>query len=87
MHQALSELLASIQADQSTMANALKSTCQQMGGGSVWGARLTLFRPRRNLVFQNGAEKFSIPAFEPIGPVRRLTRWLWPRMADDGSAR
>jgi hypothetical protein len=36
MHQALSELLASIQADQSTMANALKSTCQQMGGGSVW---------------------------------------------------
>lgn len=36
MHAALSELYASIQRDQPTMGDALKSTCQQMGGASVW---------------------------------------------------
>jgi hypothetical protein len=36
MHAALTELYASIQRDEPTMANALKSTCQQMGGTSVW---------------------------------------------------
>ena len=36
MHQALSELYASIQKDQPTMANALKGSCQQMGSGTVW---------------------------------------------------
>ena len=36
MHQALSQLYASIQQDQPAMADALKSTCQQMGSGTVW---------------------------------------------------
>ena len=36
MHAALSDLYASIQKDEPTMANALKNTCQQMGGGIVW---------------------------------------------------
>jgi hypothetical protein len=36
MHAALSELYASIQKDEPTMANALKDACQQMGGGTVW---------------------------------------------------
>lgn len=36
MHAALSELYASIQKDEPAMANALKNTCQQMGGTSVW---------------------------------------------------
>lgn len=36
IHAALTRLLAQIQSDQPTMANALKSTCQQMGGDQVW---------------------------------------------------
>jgi hypothetical protein len=36
MHAALSALYASIQKDEPTMAGALKNTCQQMGGTSVW---------------------------------------------------
>ncbi len=36
MHAALSELYTSISKDQPAMADALKSTCQQMGGGAVW---------------------------------------------------
>ncbi|HEY1918002.1 MAG TPA: hypothetical protein VGH27_20710 [Streptosporangiaceae bacterium] len=37
IHAALTRLLAEIEGDQPTMANALKSTCQQMGSGDkVW---------------------------------------------------
>jgi hypothetical protein len=37
LHAALARLYAEIQGDQATMANALKSTCQQMGSGDqVW---------------------------------------------------
>ena len=36
IHAALSRLLAQIEGDQPTMANALQSTCQQMGGDKVW---------------------------------------------------
>lgn len=36
MYAALSSLYASIQKDQPTMANALKGSCQQMGGGDLW---------------------------------------------------
>lgn len=36
MHAALSELYASIAKDEPAMGGALKSACQQMGGGAVW---------------------------------------------------
>lgn len=36
LHAALAQLLANIQGDQPTMANALKGTCQQMGTNTVW---------------------------------------------------
>jgi type IV secretory pathway VirB2 component (pilin) len=36
IHAALQRLLTQIEGDQPTMANALKSTCQQMGGDQVW---------------------------------------------------
>jgi hypothetical protein len=36
LHAALTQLLANIQGDQPTMANALKNTCQQMGTNTVW---------------------------------------------------
>lgn len=36
LHAALAQLLANIQGDQPAMANALKSTCQQMGTNTVW---------------------------------------------------
>jgi hypothetical protein len=36
LHAALAQLYASIQGDQSTMANALKNACQQMGSNTVW---------------------------------------------------
>lgn len=36
LHAALTQLLANIQGDQPTMANALKSSCQQMGTNTVW---------------------------------------------------
>jgi hypothetical protein len=36
LYTALNELLTSIKSDEPTMSNALKNSCQQMGGGTVW---------------------------------------------------
>ena len=36
LHNALSRLYAEIQGDQPSMAGALRSTCQQIGGHDVW---------------------------------------------------
>jgi hypothetical protein len=36
MHAALGELYASISKDRPAMADALKSACQQVGGGAAW---------------------------------------------------
>lgn len=45
IYAALSQLYANLQRDQPAMANALKSTCQQMDGKSVWfGSAATSWR-------------------------------------------